>query len=291
MQRVRALVIAIAIAHASALSCSSSTYDQGPNDALRGYARALEEGRVDDAYRYLSDDAKRSMSLEGFRRAVTENPTEVMEVARSLTRPTTDPAVVATITVPSGEELRMVFEDGRWRVDASAIDLYSQSTPRLALVGFIRAFERKRYDVILRYVPDAEREGLDSDYGPSSPVNSINTPAPVSSDSARPLVSGVAAASQPPPPIPSASSSAAPSAGPPVEAPPHPSDGSLTADLIKEAWEGPMHDRMNRTVQALKASLPTATIEETGEFASMAYGSGNVVSFVRERGAWKIKDL
>lgn len=260
-----------------ASACGSSTYEQGPNDALRGYARALEENRVDDAYRFLSDDAKRSMSLEAFRRAVIENPAEVMEVARSLTRPTTEPVVVATITVPSGEELRMVYEDGRWRVDASAVDLYSQTTPRQALVGFIRAFERKRYDVILRYVPDAEREGLDSDLGSAAPTDA--TPA-------TPASSGSSAASAP-----SAAPSASGSAGPAVETPPRPTDGSLTADLIKEAWEGPMQERMNRTVQALKAALPTATIEETGEFAAMAYGSGNAVSFVRERGAWKIKDL
>lgn len=281
-----AAVVAAGIVTASTAGCSSSTYEQGPNDALRGYARALEEGRVDDAYNFLSDDAKRSMSLEAFRRAVTENPTEVMEVARSLTRPTTDPLVVATLTVPSGEELRMVFEDGRWRVDASAVDLYSQATPRLALVGFIRAFERKRYDVILRYVPDAEREGVDGDFGPTTPPSPAPSSFAMASPSTPPVVpSGSAAASAAPAP------SSSPSAGPAEPAAPHPTDGSLTADLIKEAWEGPMHERMNRTVQALKAALPTAQIEETGEFASMAYGSGNLVSFVRERGAWKIKDL
>ncbi|HMY21812.1 MAG TPA: hypothetical protein PKA58_36060 [Polyangium sp.] len=38
---------------------------RGPSDTLRAYAQALREGRVDDAYRLLSDDAKRSMSLQG----------------------------------------------------------------------------------------------------------------------------------------------------------------------------------------------------------------------------------
>ena len=44
----------------------------------------------------------------------------------------------------------------------SSIDLYQQDTPRHALVGFLRALEKKRYDVILRYVPDSHREGLDA---------------------------------------------------------------------------------------------------------------------------------
>ena len=68
--------------------------------------------------------------------------------------------VTATVTVPNGDELVLVYEGGRWRIDASAVDLYGQATPRQAIMGFLRAFERKRYDVILRYVPDAEREGL-----------------------------------------------------------------------------------------------------------------------------------
>lgn len=276
MHRVRALALAATVAAASALSCSSSTYEQGPNDALRGYARALEEGRVDDAYGFLSDDAKRSMSLEAFRRAVTENPTEVMEVARSLTRPTTDPLVVATITVPSGEELRMVFEDGRWRVDASAVDLYSQATPRLALVGFIRAFERKRYDVILRYVPDAEKEGLSglgAEAGPRPP------PADAGGFAAPPSAAGQGA-----PPAPAASGPLAPKA---------PVDGAveLTAAKLREAWEGPQKEQISRIVQAIKAALPSSTIEEAGDSAAMAYGAGGTVAFVREHGAWKIKDF
>ena len=48
---------------------------------------------------------------------------------------------------------------------------------------------------------------------------------------------------------------------------------------------------MSRIVQAIKAALPSATIEETGDSASMAYGSGGTVSFVREHGVWKIRDF
>jgi hypothetical protein len=144
---------------AIAASCGSSIVQQGPSDTLRAYAQALEDGRVDDAYRLLSDEAKRSMSLDAFRRAVRENPQDAAEIARALARPATDPIVTATVVVPNGDELLLVYEGGRWRIDQSAVDLYSQSTPRQAILGFLRAFERRRYDVVLRYVPDAEREG------------------------------------------------------------------------------------------------------------------------------------
>jgi len=48
---------------------------------------------------------------------------------------------------------------------------------------------------------------------------------------------------------------------------------------------------MNRIVQAIRAALPNATIEETGDQAAMAYGAGGTVSFLREHGVWKIKDF
>ncbi len=250
-------------------SCSAGL-SQGPSETLRAYARALEEKRVDDAYRLLSDEARRAVPLEAFRRMVLENPEDVMEVARALARPAADPTVHATVTMPSGQELLLVFQDGRWRIDAAAIDLYGQQTPRQALVGFLRAFERKRYDVILRYVPDAEREAI----APAEPA-----PAKPAEPEAKP--DAKADAKAPPGAAVAEKSAEIPGVG----------GGELTAEKLRAAWEGPQKDEMLRIAQALRAALPTATIEETGDVASMSYGSGATVSFVRERGAWKIRDF
>ena len=64
-------------------ACSNTILQQGPSDALRAYSAALQDGRVDEAYRLLSDEAKRNMSLEAFRRAVKENPHDAGEIARA----------------------------------------------------------------------------------------------------------------------------------------------------------------------------------------------------------------
>lgn len=134
---------------------------EDPQSVLRAYARALEEGRADDAYRLLSDEARRGVSIDAFRKMLKDNPEEAREIARALARPAPPPVVTATIVSPSGETLHLVLENGKWRVDAAAIDLYAQDTPRHAVQGFVRALERKRYDVLMRYVPDAHRDGLD----------------------------------------------------------------------------------------------------------------------------------
>jgi hypothetical protein len=131
-----------------------------PQDALSAYAAALRAGKTQDAYALLSEDAKKDIPYESFQRIVRENPDEAREVGRSLSRPAAPPRVTATVKAPNGETLLLVLEDGAWRVDGSAIDLYAQVTPDTALRSFVRAFKNRRYDVLLRFVPESEREGL-----------------------------------------------------------------------------------------------------------------------------------
>ena len=196
---------------------------EDPQSILRSYSRALSEGRAEDAYRMLSEEARRGISLEAFRRMVKDNPEEVREIAKALARPTATPVVTATVTSTNGQELQLVLENGKWKVEATAIDLYAQDTPRHAIQGFVRAVDRKRYDVVLKFVPDSHKEGLD----PSK---------------------------------------------------------------LKSAWEGHDKEEIEQVVSSLKQALPTASIEETGDRATMAYGAGTM-QLIRERGLWKIEDF
>jgi hypothetical protein len=261
----------IALLLATLAGCSAGVPD-APSATLRAYARALEDKRVEDAYALLSDEAKRGIPLDSFRRMVLENPADVLEVAAALARPSGKPVIRSTVTLPGGEELVLVLEGNTWRVDAAAIDLYSQRTPRQALVGFLRAIERKRYDVVLRFVPDQEREGL-----PIAPLQ------PKSEGPAGPPTPGSGPPTDPATPAPTPSPDSAPGG--------LDTEGALTAERLKEEFEGPQKDEALRVLEAIRAALPSATIEETGDEAAMSYGSGGTVSFIRERGVWKIRDF
>jgi hypothetical protein len=220
-----ASVVVLSLAALAGCGMSHAQYPGGdnPQAVLHAYAQALEQGRADDAYRLLSDEARRGISLEAFRRMVKDDPEGVREVGRALERPTAPPVVTATVTSPSGQELHLALEDGTWRVDASTIDLYAQDTPRHAVQGFVRAIERKRYDIVMRFVPDSHKEGLDP-------------------------------------------------------------------GKLQTAWEGHEKEEIEQVVAALKQALPTATIEETGERATMPYGAGTM-QLVREHGLWKIENF
>ena len=191
---------------------------------LTSYARALREGRTRDAYALLSADARKSMPFDAFERMVKENPEEMKAIAEALDRPSGSPSVTATVTAPDGQTLLLRLEDGSWHVDRSAIEFYAQDTPEAALASFVRAFEHRRYDVLLRFVPDAKREGLD-------------------------------------------------------------------AGKLKTAFEGEQKEEVERLTQALKAALPTATIENLGDRATMSYGTGGTVELVREHGVWKVEEF
>jgi len=222
--RARALVLVLTgVVTLAALAGCAGTAGRDPESTLHAYAAALEEGRTADAYRLLSDEARRGMSYEAFKKILESAPDDAKEIGRSLARPTTPAVITATVTAPSGETLELVWNDGKWKVEATAIDLYRDDSPRHAVEGYVRALERKRYDVILRYAPDAHREGLD-------------------------------------------------------------------VAKLKTAWEGPDKDEIEQVLVNLKQALPSASIEETGDHAQMAYGSG-VMKLVREHGRWKIEDF
>lgn len=140
--------------------CGGPPSPRDPRAALRDYAEALRDGHVRDAYALLSDEAKKSIPFEAFERMVKEDPEQVKDIAAALDRPSGPPLVTATVTAPNGQSLLLVYEDGRWRVDASAVDLYSQATPRAAVIAFIRAYKNKRFDVLMRFVPDDKAAGL-----------------------------------------------------------------------------------------------------------------------------------
>jgi hypothetical protein len=94
----------------------------------------------------------------------------------------------------------------------------------------LRAFERKRFDILMRFVPDTKK------------IADERYPA-------------------------------------------------LDEARLRESWEGPQREEMERISQGIKAALPQAAVEESNDRASMSYGTSGTVQLIREHGAWKIEDF
>jgi hypothetical protein len=158
---VRFVSSSLALAALTLFPACSATSSRNPEDVLSAYSRAVQAGHLAEAYGWLSEDAKKSIPFNEFKRMIQENPEQAQELVTALGRPRVGPPrVTAKVTFAGGEPLLLVYEAGAWRVDGSAIDLYGQETPEAAAIAFVRAVENKRYDVLLRFVPDSQRDGL-----------------------------------------------------------------------------------------------------------------------------------
>jgi hypothetical protein len=154
-RRARAAALAALLA-----ACSGGAQAGSPEAALSSFARALREGDVETAYSLTSEDYRSRVSAEQFARWIREHESEIHEVADAMEHPVGPAEAEATIELGEHERVRMVRDRGGWRIATDVVDYYSQSTPRQALRTFVRAVRNRRWDVVFRLVPEADREGM-----------------------------------------------------------------------------------------------------------------------------------
>lgn len=131
-----------------------------PTATVDAFAAELESGDWEAAYGRLSESYRRRVPFGEFERHVRAHPEEVRELAVAMDAVDEADAVTARVPFADGDDLELRLEDGHWRIVGNAVDFYDQSSPRAALRSFVRAMERRRYEVVLRFVPDADREGM-----------------------------------------------------------------------------------------------------------------------------------
>lgn len=193
-----------------------------PASVVEAFGHALDDARYEDAYALLSAQYRRRVPFSEFRENLARNPSEVRELVGLLRNVDDAEEVEAAVPLPDGDQLTLALVDGAWRIQGNVVDFYDQSTPRAALRSFVRAMERRRYDVVMRFVPEADREGM-------------------------------------------------------------------SPEQMQEAWEGESREEIERLIADLRANLDEP-IELVGDRATMTYGDGAVVQFVREDGVWRIED-
>jgi hypothetical protein len=215
--RAMRLVLLIAIALAA---CGGG---KGPSQALDRYGRALKNRDFSAAYDLMSSSFRGKVSREDYIRMMKDNAREVEETADRLRGKKGSLEVSAEFEYGLGDKMMLVQESGRWRIAANPLGFYDQSTPRNALRSFLRAYHLERWDVMLRFVPNAYRAKMDG-------------------------------------------------------------------AKMKAQFTGPSREQMDTLMNTLEANVDEA-IMERGNDARMLYGDRFNVQFVREDGAWKLKDL
>ena len=154
-----ALACALVVNAASACATSAAS-PASPESTVTSFARALNEGNLRTAYALMSDEYRSRVSYEAWQKLLEENTQEVIEISNSLSRVRGPARVRANLDHEGEGDLVLIEREGRWFVATDVARVYDQSTPRSALRAFVRAIEHDRYDVVLRLVPNADKEGM-----------------------------------------------------------------------------------------------------------------------------------
>ncbi|MEP6653952.1 MAG: hypothetical protein ABJA82_11365 [Myxococcales bacterium] len=130
-----------------------------PAQVIHGFADAVAGHDWEGAYNLMSAGYRARVSLPTFRAQMEAEPAAVSGDAAMLSQAPLQ-AARAQVDTPSGEQLPLVLEGDQWKLDVQPLHPYRQDSPRAALRTFVRAVDRRRYDIVLRLVPAARRSGV-----------------------------------------------------------------------------------------------------------------------------------
>ena len=152
-RRMRAVVLLVALA-----ACRPA---KGPEQTLDNYGRALKNHDFAAAYEHMSSSFRAKVSRDEYVRMMRDNPREVDETADRLRGKHGTMEVSAEFEYGLGDQMRLVQEDGQWKIAENPLQFYDQTSPKSALVSFLRAYRLGRWDIMLRFVPNQYREKMD----------------------------------------------------------------------------------------------------------------------------------
>jgi hypothetical protein len=132
-----------------------------PISAVDDYVAALRVGDYVKAYSFMSERYKKEHAQDDFIRMMKESPQEVRETTARLSSPERKVEVAARFVYDDlHDELALVQENGVWKISGDPLDFYPQDSPNHTLRSFVRAVELKRYDIVLRFVPNKWKEEM-----------------------------------------------------------------------------------------------------------------------------------
>lgn len=138
--------------------------EQAPAQTFRRWLHLVNAGKLADAHRLMSSSYRQRCDLACFSRSVAAEADELRRLHLQIQAAPPTTQLRAAVTTGQGEPPLHLVRDpgGPWQLGESPLDFYPQDTPALALRSFERAVAARRYDVLLRFMPQRLREGATS---------------------------------------------------------------------------------------------------------------------------------
>jgi hypothetical protein len=157
---MKLIASALASATLAVMLFGCGSRQSGAVSALHDYSAALRAHDYSAAYDMMSESFQAKHSRDEFVRMMKESGEEVSQTAQMLSSQHKSVEITADFNFGFGDTMRLVQEDGEWRIASNPMAFYSQSTPREALRSFVRAYSLKRWEVMLAFVPTKYRERM-----------------------------------------------------------------------------------------------------------------------------------
>jgi hypothetical protein len=154
---------ALGLVAALALSEACAHHPEEPAATVAAFGTALAQGDLRAAYQLTSLEFQHQMPYEAFAAGLAAAGGEPAALGGRLTAEAAAVAPRVEVTLELGEQVPLLLEGGRWRIDGPVYEAWGQATPRAAVRTFVRALDAHRYDVVLRLVPERYRAGLSAD--------------------------------------------------------------------------------------------------------------------------------
>ena len=133
-----------------ALSCSAPT----PQDTLVLYADALNNDEIDQAYALLSPEVQNAISYDAFSSNWGTYKKQMLPIIDELRSSENSAArVSAALKYSDYDTLSLNLTNDGWKITSGLFRFYAQSSPREALISFVRAMENRRFKVLMKFIP------------------------------------------------------------------------------------------------------------------------------------------
>lgn len=128
-----------------------------PQSTLDAYAAAVDRGDAEAAYALLSEEYRERVPFERFAERFDKvRRSNGAAIVRALEDASGEAAYVdAVLPYNEFDALKLTLTRSGWRIDEGLFNFYGQRTPRETLYSFVKAVERRKYEVLMRFVPMA----------------------------------------------------------------------------------------------------------------------------------------
>jgi hypothetical protein len=153
---IRVLSLVLAGTLAASTGCPQRVAT--PKTTLKAYIAALEVRDYARAYALMSRSFRKEYDRDEFVAHHKRNRDDVKKNIKELKKGPRKLVVKAQFKYGDGNLLSLVQEGGAWKLALDPVSFYSQRTPKEALRSFVRALQRRRFKLLLRFVPNQWRK-------------------------------------------------------------------------------------------------------------------------------------